>query len=124
MKDFRKLMIWDRAHRMVLELYDTTKAFPKDELYGLTSQIRRSSVSIPTNIAEGCGKDSDADLKRYLVMAMGSASEFEYQLILARDLQYLNDQKYESLQGSLVELKKMLNSFIQKLKRQSLTANR
>ncbi len=121
MKDFRKLKIWERAHRLVIEICKITKNFPKDEIYGMTSQIRRSSSSIPTNIAEGCGRDSDSELKRFLVVAMGSASEFEYQLILARDLQYLSDSRYQSLQSELVEIRKMLNSFIQKLKISSIS---
>ena len=116
MKDFRKLRIWERAHRLGLEIYKITKTFPKDEMYGLTSQIRRSSSSVATNIAEGCGRSSDGEFKKFLMIAMGSASELEYQLILSRDLEYLTESKYRNLQGDLVELRKMLNSLIQKLR--------
>jgi four helix bundle protein len=89
MKNFKELKIWQRSHQLVLDIYLITKSFPKEEVYGLTSQIRRSCSSIPTNIAEGCGRNSDAELNRFLVIAMGSASELEYQLILIKDLGYI-----------------------------------
>jgi len=116
MKDFRSLKVWEKAHALTLTIYKTTKQFPKQELYALTSQIQRAAVSIPANIAEGCGKDSDAELKRYLLIAMGSSSELEYLLLLARDLGYLKGGDYESIKNDLVETRKMLNSFIQRLK--------
>jgi four helix bundle protein len=118
-KDFRHLQIWQRAHQFTLALYPVTQHFPNEELYGLTSQIRRATVSIPSNIAEGCGRQGDAELGRFCQIAMGSASEVEYQLELAKDLGYLNQTAYSSLNEELLELKKMLNSFIRKL-----TANR
>jgi len=96
--------------------YKSTERFPKQELYSLTNQIQRAAVSIPANIAEGCGKDSDAELKRYLSIAMGSSSELEYLLLLARDLGYLQTSTYQSLQNDLIETRKMLNAFIQKLR--------
>jgi four helix bundle protein len=83
MKDFRTLKVWEKSHRLVLAIYEATKPFPKNELYGITSQIQRAAVSVPTNIAEGCGKDSDAELGRYFKIAMGSSSELEYLLLLA-----------------------------------------
>ncbi len=116
MKDFRSLKVWEKSHDLVLMIYKETEAFPKHELYGITSQVRRAASSIPTNIAEGAGKDSDGELKRYCLIAMGSSSELEYLLLLAHDLGYLNDGKYQELQGQLVEIRKMLNAFIQKLK--------
>lgn len=116
MKDFRTLKVWEKSHRLVLDIYEVTKPFPKNELYGITSQIQRAAVSVPTNIAEGCGKDSDAELGRFLKIAMGSSSELEYLLLLARDLSYLTDEQYNQLQTNLVEVRKMLNAFIQKLK--------
>ncbi len=85
-------------------------------MYSLTNQIQRAAVSIPTNIAEGCGKDSDAELSRYFKIAMGSSSELEYLLLLARDLNYLIGDEYEHLQNDLVEIRKMLNAFLQRLK--------
>jgi four helix bundle protein len=116
MKDFRTLKVWEKSHRLVLAIYEATKPFPKNELYGITSQIQRAAVSVPTNIAEGCGKDSDAELGRYFKIAMGSSSELEYLLLLAHELGYLIDGQYKQLQANLVEVRKMLNPFIQKLK--------
>ncbi|RMD92958.1 MAG: four helix bundle protein [Calditrichaeota bacterium] len=115
MKDFRKLNVWEKSHHLTLSVYKHTKAFPKDELYGLTSQIRRASASIPANIAEGCGRNSDAQLARFCHIAMGSASELEYHLLLAHDLKYLNDNQFEQLTRDVIEVKRMLTSFIQKL---------
>ncbi|MBN8582290.1 MAG: four helix bundle protein [Anaerolineae bacterium] len=116
MKDFRSLKVWEKSHDLVLKIYKETEAFPKHELYGMTSQIRRAATSIPTNIAEGAGKDGDAEFKRYCLIAMGSSSELEYLLLLSRDLSYLSDGKYQELHDQLVEIRKMLNAFIQKLK--------
>ena len=116
MKDFRGLKVWQDAHRPTLTVYGITKGFPKGEQYGLTSQIRRSSYSIGANIGEGCGKDTDADLKRYLQIAMGSSSELDNYLILARDLEYMNMEEYKSLQDELTSVRKMLNALIQRLK--------
>ncbi len=117
MKDFHKLKVWERSHRLTLSIYLHTKDFPKDELYGLTNQMRRASSSIPTNIAEGCGHDSQAEFTRFLLMAMGSSSELEYQLILSHDLQYIDDKIFLELSSELNEVRRMLNSLIQKVKR-------
>jgi four helix bundle protein len=103
---------------LVLDVYQQTDDFPKTEIYGLTSQIRRAAASIPENIAEGCGKHGNPDLVRYLQIAMGSASELEYELLLARDLEYLEPNEYESLQTQLVEMRKMLNGLIISLRKQ------
>ena len=119
MKDFRSLKIWQRSHAMALAVYKLTREFPKHELYGLTSQIQRAAISVPTNIAEGCGRDSDAELKRFSVIAMGSASELEYLLLLAHDLGYLQTDMYQSTFSELVETRRMINSFIQTLKANS-----
>ena len=116
MKDFRTLKVWEKAHTLTLAIYKATEKFPKHELYALTNQIQRAAVSVPTNIAEGCGKDSDAELKRYFVIAMGSSSELEYLLLLARDLKYLPEDRHQILNRDLTEVRRMLNSFIQKLK--------
>ena len=116
MKDFRKLEVWKRAHELVLEIYKVTYQFPKEELYGLTNQIRRSSSSIPTNIAEGCGRAGDTEFHRFLIIAMGSASELEYQIVLAHDLEYLKSQQYEELQQKIIVVRKMLNALIKKVK--------
>lgn len=116
MKDFRELKVWGKAHQLTLAIYHTTTTFPQEERYGLTSQMRRSAASIPTNIAEGCGRGSDDDFRRFLQMAMGSASELEYQLILAHDLGYLAAADYERLSMAIVEVKRMLASLITKIK--------
>ena len=116
MKDFRQLSVWEKSHALTLKIYGITTHFPKEELYGLTSQIRRSSASIPTNIAEGCGRNSDTEFCRFLVIAMGSASELEYLLQLANDLNYIKMSDYKELTIDVVEIKRMLSSLIQKLK--------
>ena len=116
MRDFRKLQVWEKAHALTLAVYRVTAPFPKAELYGLTSQIRRASSSIPANIAEGCGRDGDAELRRFMQIAMGSASELEYHLLLAHDLGFLPDASYAVLERDVTEVKRMLTSFIQKLK--------
>ncbi len=115
MKDFRKLDVWSKAHQTVLAVYKTSQSFPREEVYGLTSQLRRAAVSIPSNIAEGCGRGSDAQLSHFSEIAMGSSTELEYQILLARDLGYVDDQNYEDLSTRIVEVKKMLASFIKKL---------
>ena len=116
MQGFRQLKVWEKSHALVMVVYATTQRFPKEEIYGLTSQIRRAAVSIPANIAEGCGKEGDIEFRRYLLIAMGSASELEYLLMLAHDLKYLEDTNYQSLHESVIEIRRMLNSFIVKLK--------
>jgi four helix bundle protein len=88
MRDFRTRKVWQKAHQVTLRVYGATRTFPKDELYGLTSQIRRYAASIPTNVAEACGRSGGAEFARFLNIAMGSASELEYQLLLARDLNW------------------------------------
>lgn len=116
MKDFRDLKVWERAHRLAVQVYEETSRFPKNEVYGLTGQIRRAATSVPSNVAEGCGRGSDADFGRFLQMAMGSASELEYHLLLSRELKFLGVEKYEAMQKELSEVKRMLASLILKLK--------
>lgn len=116
MRDYRNLKIWQRSHLFTLEIYRVTGKFPKDELYSLTSQVRRAAYSIPTNIAEGCGREGDAEFHRYLVIASGSASELDYQLLLSRDLNYLEPEVYETLFQELSAIRRMLNTLLQKLK--------
>jgi four helix bundle protein len=112
MKDFKELKVWEKAHQLTLEVYKATQTFPRDELYGLTSQIRRSCASIPANIAEGCGRSGDTELARFLQIAMGSASELEYHILLARDLGILEALAHERLTNDVGEVKRMLASFI------------
>ena len=116
MKNFRDLKVWEKSHLLTLSVYKATSTFPKDEMYGLTSQIRRSCVSISANIAEGCGRNGDAELARFLQISMGSASELEYHLLLAHDLMFLTTSDYEKINGEVSEIKRMLSSLIQKLK--------
>jgi four helix bundle protein len=116
MKDFRELLVWQKGHALTLAIYKGTTTFPKHELYGLTSQIRRAAASIPANIAEGCGRGGDGDLGRSLQIAMGSASELEYHLLLAHDLEYLPPHEYQRLNHQTIEIKRMLSAFILKIK--------
>ncbi len=116
MKDFHKLKVWEKSRQLTLLVYSFTKTFPKDEIYGLTNQMRRSSASIPTNIAEGCGRDSQAELIRFLSLAMGSSSELEYQIFLAHDLHYMDDTRFLEISSRLNEIRRMLNTLIKKIK--------
>ena len=115
MKEFRTLKVWRKAHELVLAVYRSTSRFPPEERYGLTSQLRRAAVSVPSNIAEGCGREGDRDFARFLSIAGGSASEAEYQLLLARDLGYLSEERHRPLDAQINEVKRMLNSFIRTL---------
>ena len=116
MRDFRDIKSWSKSHRLALEVYEVSRKFPNDERYGLTSQMRRAAASIPTNIAEGCGRGSEADFARFLHIAAGSASELEYQLLLARDLELLDQQTHERLNRDVTEVKRMHYFFITTLK--------
>jgi four helix bundle protein len=116
MRDFRDQKVWTKSHSMTLAVYKATQRFPKDELFGLTSQIRRSCVSIAANIAEGCGRNSEAELARFFEIAMGSASELEYHFLLSFDLGLLPKSEFEQLRDGVVEVKQMLTSFIKKLR--------
>ncbi len=116
MKNFKELKVWVKAHQLTLAVYQATSTFPSTELYGLTSQTPRSCASIPANIAEGCGRNGDAEVCRFLQIAMGSATELEYHLLLARDLNFIQASEYESLVENLVEVKRMFASFIKKLR--------
>ena len=116
MKDFRNLKVWEKAHQLTLKIYKITEGFPREELYGLTSQIRRAGVSIPTNIAEGCVRSSDADFSRFLYISLGSTSELEYLILLSMDLKLVKSEIHIELNNEINEIKKMLISMIQKLK--------
>jgi four helix bundle protein len=117
MKDFRNLQVWEKSHKLTLLIYKTVSLFPSDEKYGLISQIKRASASIPTNIAEGCGRESDKDFARFLQIAMGSASEVEYLVILSKDLNYLDTETSNLLIESTQEIKKMLASLLKTLRK-------
>ena len=122
MRDFRELQVWRKGHHLVLDVYRATSGFPREELYGLTSQVRRSAASIPANLAEGCGRGGDPELARFMQIAMGSASELEYHLLLARDLNHLDNDVYVELEQKVKEVKRMLAPFINRLKNKKLTS--
>lgn len=116
MQSFRGLRVWEKAHKLTLDVYSISKGFPRDETYGLTSQMRRASASIGMNIAEGCCRKGCLEMARFLQIAMGSASELEYQLLLAHDLEYMANPTYDRLATQTVEVKRMLSSLMQKVK--------
>jgi four helix bundle protein len=115
MKDFRTLKVWEKSHLLVLAIYKVSKGFPKEEAYGLTSQLKRATASIAINLAEGCGRGSDADFKRFVQIAMGSASETEYLLLLSKDLGYIDEETYCTHAPEIEEIKKMLVSLLSRL---------
>jgi len=123
MEDFKKLVVWNKAHQFTLRVYQHTRKFPKDEMYGLTSQLRRASASIGANIAEGCGRRSDAEMKRFLQIARGSANEVEYHLLLAKDLQYLAEDEFSDLEAKMHEVQRMLASLVQRLQASVLASS-
>jgi four helix bundle protein len=116
MQDFRKLTVWQKSFDLGLEIYQLTKSFPKEELYGLTGQLRRASVSIPANIAEGCGRYTSIELVRYLDIAMGSLSEVDTYLEFAKRLGYLNESDCLAVQPRLTGVRQMLIALIQKVR--------
>ncbi len=116
MKDFRTLKVWEKSHNLTLDVYKITRNFPKDGLFNLTSQFRRATYSIGLNIAEGCGRNSDADFGRFLVIALGSANEVDYCILLSKDLEFINLDEYKVLNEKIEEIKKMLSALIRKVK--------
>ena len=116
LRDFRNMKVWEKAHLLTLRVYKATAGFPRAELYGLTSQVRNASSSIPSNIAEGCGRSTEAEFAHFLQISMGSASELEYRLLLSRELQYLDSTNHLELEAQVTEVKRMLASLIRKLK--------
>ncbi len=116
MRDYKTLTVWQKAHQLVLAVYRATAQLPKEELYGLTSQIRRAAASIPANIAEGCGRYTDADFARFVQIALGSANEVEYHLLLAYDLGFIKDDIHQNLSKDADEIRRMLIGLIQKLR--------
>ena len=117
MKDFRSLKVWEKAHNLTLRTYEATASFPKDELFGLTHQMRKASSSIAANIAEGCGRRSDAELSRFAGIAFGSANELEYFFLLSADLKYIEEDLYRDLQDQIENIKRMLAGLIRSLHR-------
>lgn len=119
MRNYKNYTVWKGGHLLVTEIYNSTNSFPKSELFGLTSQIRRAMVSVPTNIAEGCGRETDKDFKRFLVIAHGSATEVEYLLFLCRELNYISDDEFTDLNEKIIILRKQLHQLIKKIKANS-----
>jgi four helix bundle protein len=115
MEDFKDLKVWVKAHELTLGVYKKTRSFPREELFGLTSQLRRASASVGANIAEGCGRRSDGEMKRFLQIARGSASELEQHLILSKDLDLLTATEFSDLEGKVLEVQRMLAAFVQHL---------
>ena len=116
MRDFHNLVIWEKSHQLTLDIYKLTQQFPKEELFGLTSQIRRAISSVPTNIAEGCGRATNKDFAHFLQISIGSACEVEYQLLLAHDLNYITDEDYNRLNDEIVSVRKMIHKYQSGLK--------
>ena len=123
MKDFRRLKVWEKVHLLTLDVYKITARFPREEMYGLSSQMRRCSASIGANIAEGCGKQGNNELHRFLYIASGSASELDYHLLLARDLGYLSGEDHQRMGQNLGEARRMLTALLQKVSADRFAAN-
>lgn len=123
MSDFKKLSVWEKAHLLTLGVYKSTEGYPRTEVFGLTSQMRRASSSIGCNIAEGLGRGSDGELARFLRIAIGSANELEYQLLLSRDLKYLSCESFERLQRDTSEVGRMLTGFLHKVEQRVQVRN-
>lgn len=116
MQNFKDLKVWEKAHQLTLSIYKASASFPKEEIYSITNQLRRASASVPANIAEGCGKNTQADLAKFLNISLGSANETEYFLILSKDLNYLTQEQFTILSNSINEVKAMLISLIGKVR--------
>jgi four helix bundle protein len=119
LKDFKELKVWHKSYGLALALYEASRLFPREEIYGLTSQLRRAAVSIGANIAEGCGRRSDGELVRFLQIARGSASEVEHHLLLARDLKFLPPVIHQDLDKRLQEVQRMLTSLVSSIQEKS-----
>jgi len=115
MKDYKKIKVWGKSHILVKELYFATSKYPREELFGITPQMRRAVASIPTNIAEGCGRSSDADFRRFLQIAFGSANEVEYLILLSYELNYIEEDQFVEYTNKIIEIKKMLAGIIKKI---------
>ena len=116
MGNYKNYKVWEKSHQLVLNVYRLTKNFPKSEEYSLTSQMNRASVSIPTNIAEGCGRETQKEFIRFLYIASGSAHELDYLLLLVSDLGYVETETSKTIISEIDEIKKMLASLINKIK--------
>ncbi|HYL93399.1 MAG TPA: four helix bundle protein [Alphaproteobacteria bacterium] len=115
MRNYRQLEVWEKTHKLTLQLYQRSRTFPKEEFYGLTSQLRRSAMSIGANLAEGCGRQTTPELARFVRIAMGSASELDYHLLLAQDFGYLRSDEHGEFSRELTRIRKMLASLLSTL---------
>jgi len=113
MQDYTKLKVWQKSHALTVSMYNVTGVFQRHEVFGLISQIRRAAFSIPANIAEGCGRGANPELRQFLYIALGSASELEYYILLARDLHFFTEKQFEALQPRVNEIKRMLAGLIE-----------
>jgi four helix bundle protein len=118
MRNYRDLQVWNKAHKLTLELYRVSQRFPREEIYGITSQLRRAAVSIGANLAEGCGRRTSPELARFVRIAMGSASELDYHLLLSKDLGFMNNDDFAHTASELTEVRKMLTSFLSSVEEQ------
>src|SRR5579862_1292109 len=116
MRNYKDLLVWEKAHRLTLAVYKETSVFPKEERFGLTSQVRRASSSIPANLAEGCGRRSDGEMGRFVQIAMGSGAELSYHLLLCRDLGILGTAQFSRLSSDLEEVMRMLSALSGRVK--------
>jgi len=124
MIDYKKYNVWQKSHQLVLNIYPITATFPKSEQFNLISQINRASLSIPTNIAEGCGRETQKELMRFLYISSGSAHELEYLLLVSKDLKFIDENLYTQLYSDINEIKRMLASLIRKIAATQQTVNR
>ena len=118
MRNYRDLQVWTKAHSITLDLYRISRGFPREEIYGLTAQLRRAASSIGANLAEGCGRRTSSELARFVRIAMGSASELDYHLLLCRDLGFIKDEDFRRVESALTEVRKMLTSFLSSIESQ------
>src|SRR5215469_11280503 len=118
MRNYRDLQVWTKAHYLTLELYRISQLFPREEMYGITNQLRRAAVSIGANLAEGCGRRSSSELARFVRIAMGSASELDYHLLLCRDFEFISNEQYDRTVRELVRIRKMLSSLLASIEAQ------
>lgn len=114
--NFKELIAWQKARKMVKEIYKVSRRFPKEERYGLTSQLRRAMVSVPTNIAEGCGRGTEKDLAHFLDIAFASAYEVETLVILSYDLEFINEEMFGTFSNDISEVQRLIYSLIKKFR--------
>jgi four helix bundle protein len=115
MRNFRQLSVWSKRHLLTLKFYTITKSYPKEEMFGLVSQLRRAAYSIPSNTTKGCGRNTTPDFKRFPTITSGSSSEVTYQLFLSNQLGFISDTVYKELENQTIEIRKIIYVLIKKL---------